>query len=128
MFLLMQLLPGQELLEGWKPVRETTRPVARRGVFYFMKALGLGGDAARLMNNGTDGISPASNHRDTYAETFQKWTNKALSQMDDAKAAEILKAADAATVKGKTSFAEVSAIAVLKLGFGMDERAAEIFV
>jgi hypothetical protein len=119
-----QLLPDENLLDGWIAVRDIAdRPVVRRGIFYFMKALGLGADASRMLQGGTDGVSPCFDPRSSYAECFKKWTNKALQEMDEDKAAAILKASD----KKKITSAELSAIAVLK-GLGMDEQGAMTFV
>ena len=80
LYLLSQsLCPEDEVLKGWKPVRETTGPVVRSGMYYYMKSMGVETGTVDW-SLGTTGESPRVSPTAPYAEFFRAWTGNTLQK------------------------------------------------
>jgi hypothetical protein len=111
--------PSEKLVPGWKPVRETNRPVVRRGMYYFMSALG-GEPGARDWSKGTTGVLPVVSPTASYKEYFESWKGTTLQAVQD----------DPSIVKAIVEAAPLSRasnIAVIN-GVALDRKAAAEFI
>jgi hypothetical protein len=100
-------------------VRETNRPVVRRGIYYFMTALGVEPNT-RDWSKGTTGAAPTMSPNASYQEFFEGWKETGLQKVQDDPS--ITKA-----IIQSSPLNRASNIAVLN-GLGLDSKAAAAFI